>query len=60
MHPETADVFFELGIHCIGCALAQFESLEEGLSAHGLTEDEIDDVVDKINKIISEKDQACS
>lgn len=36
-HPETAPVFLEFGLHCIGCRMAQSESLEDGARAHGIT-----------------------
>lgn len=35
-YPESASVFSLYGIGCIGCALAQFETLEQGLNAHGI------------------------
>lgn len=48
--PETAEVFMQAGIGCIGCAAAQFETLEEGLKAHGKSDEEIDDFVNKLNQ----------
>ncbi len=35
-HPETIEVFSKHGLHCIGCAVASFESIEEGAVAHGI------------------------
>ena len=35
-YPETLGVFTEYGIHCIGCALAAFETVEQGAKAHGI------------------------
>ena len=35
-HPETVPVFMQHGLHCIGCAVAAFESIEEGANAHGI------------------------
>ncbi|MCL1802384.1 MAG: DUF1858 domain-containing protein [Eubacteriaceae bacterium] len=34
--PETIDVFEEFGMGCLGCAAANFESIEEGALAHGM------------------------
>jgi hybrid cluster-associated redox disulfide protein len=53
-HPETAPVFFSHGIHCFGCMAAHFESLEEGLMAHGMTNEEIDNFLEKLNEEIKE------
>ncbi|MDR3349550.1 MAG: DUF1858 domain-containing protein [Acidaminococcales bacterium] len=35
-HPETAEVFSRHGMGCIGCAIAHFESIEQGAAAHGI------------------------
>ena len=51
-HPSTAEVFLESGMHCLGCAAAQYESIEEGCAAHGIDADKL---VEKLNKKISEK-----
>lgn len=40
-YPAAIDVLRKHGVHCVGCMLAHSESLEEGLSAHGLNVDEI-------------------
>ncbi|MBD3367725.1 MAG: DUF1858 domain-containing protein [Candidatus Eisenbacteria bacterium] len=38
-HPETVPVFMKHGLHCIGCAVAAFESIAEGAAAHGIDVD---------------------
>ena len=35
-YPETVSVFISHGLGCIGCDIAQFETLEEGAMAHGI------------------------
>ena len=39
-HPEAMPKFQELGMHCLGCALATAESVEQGCAAHGVDPDE--------------------
>ena len=39
--PEAGEILLEKGMHCIGCPMAQMESLEDGAKAHGLNPDEI-------------------
>jgi hybrid cluster-associated redox disulfide protein len=51
-HPEVAEVFRELGIGCIGCVAAHFESLEEGFKAHGLSDEDIEKAVKKMNSLV--------
>ena len=33
---ETAQYFFEIGMHCVGCASSTMETLFEACRAHGL------------------------
>ena len=47
--PQTIEVFLELGIHCVGCYVANFESIEEGVSRHG---QDPETVVNLLNKAI--------
>jgi len=50
-HPEAVPVFAEAGLHCIGCAIAQFETIEQGAAAHGMN---VDELVKKLNEAIKE------
>ena len=51
-YPETIPALMKTGMHCIGCPMAMQETLEEGLSAHGL---DVDKVIDGLNKLIKKK-----
>jgi hybrid cluster-associated redox disulfide protein len=53
-YPQAAEILLGAGLHCFGCALAAEESLEQGARAHGLTDKEIDKLMEKINKGIKE------
>jgi len=46
-NPEAVMVLLEKGMHCIGCGMAGFETLEQGALAHGLDADEL---VKELNK----------
>jgi len=48
--PEAAEMLFEAGMMCIGCAMAQQETLEQGCRAHGMNNKEIDELIKKLNK----------
>ncbi len=37
--PETAPLFFSIGMHCLGCAMAKGETLEEACAVHGVDAD---------------------
>ena len=36
-YPESAEVMLANRLHCIGCHVARWESIEQGASAHGLS-----------------------
>lgn len=50
-HPDSVDILIEYGFHCIGCALAQYETLEQGAKAHGLKSKELKEMLEKLNKL---------
>lgn len=54
-HPESREILLESGLHCLGCALAGQETLEQGLQAHGIADKKIDEIVKKINGKIKDK-----
>lgn len=43
------------GLHCVGCGAATWETLETGMLSHGFSEEEIEDLVARLNEILSEK-----
>ena len=40
-HPETAQYFMEMGMHCLGCPASRGESLEMACMVHGVNADEL-------------------
>ena len=42
---ETAQYFFEIGMHCVGCPASQMESLEEACMVHGADADALVEAV---------------
>lgn len=51
-YPEAVEVLFKSGMHCVGCSMASFETIEQGCLSHGLNPNKI---VDEINKKLSKK-----
>ncbi|MBQ1260559.1 MAG: DUF1858 domain-containing protein [Clostridia bacterium] len=50
--PELAPIFFEIGMHCLGCPHSRGESIEEACLVHGT---DADALVKKINEALSAK-----
>lgn len=49
-YPEAAPLLTEKGIHCVGCHVSPFETLEEGFRSHGMSEEEIDTTLAELNE----------
>ena len=48
-YPSAATVMMEYGLHCIGCHVAEWETLEQGCKAHGISKEEMDKMLDDLN-----------
>lgn len=48
-YPETAQFFFEIGMHCLGCPHSRGESIEDACFVHGTNADEL---INKINDFL--------
>ncbi|MBU1245494.1 MAG: DUF1858 domain-containing protein [Nanoarchaeota archaeon] len=51
-YPETVEIFFKFGLHCVGCHAAQYESLEQGAEMHGI---DIKELLKALNASIKKK-----
>jgi len=52
-YPQTVEVLMKHGFPCIGCALARFETIEEGaLAVHGKEKQFLDELVKKLNEVV--------
>ncbi len=49
--PQSGPVFGKYGLHCIGCHIGLFESLEEGMRAHGQDDAAVSAIVDELNQL---------
>jgi len=49
LKPRSARILLDFGLGCAGCELSAVETLEEGAKAHGLSDNEIKDLVQLIN-----------
>ena len=47
---NTPEVLLPYGLHCFGCAINIYESLEAGAKAHGFSDEMIDEIVAKLNE----------
>jgi hybrid cluster-associated redox disulfide protein len=50
-YPDVVGVFVAHGLGCIGCAMANFETIEQGATAHGM---DIDALMKDLNEAATE------
>jgi hybrid cluster-associated redox disulfide protein len=50
MDPDTAQIFFKNGMHCIGCPSASGESIEQASAVHGIDPEKL---VSELNEYLS-------
>ncbi len=49
--PAAADIMQGYGLHCFGCHVNLFESLEQGVLGHGMTEEVMSNLLADLNKM---------
>lgn len=52
LYPQVAPIFVQHGMGCLGCAIASFETIEEGALAHGI---DVDALIADLNAAIEEE-----
>lgn len=52
MDRETAQFFFAIGMHCLGCPASRGETIEDACAAHGT---DADALVEEINRFLQSK-----
>lgn len=46
-NPDKADILLEAGMHCLGCLVAQDETIEEACEVHGI---DVEELIKELNK----------
>lgn len=59
-HPEAAKVMLEYGLHCVGCFANRFDSVEVGAKLHGMSDAEVDEMLEEINQAVEKNTKVIS
>lgn len=51
---NTAPILMNAGMHCLGCAMAHMESIEQACAVHGI---DVDALIDQLNDYLVSKKQ---
>jgi len=53
MYPETVQVMQDNGIHCVGCHVSHWETLEQGFKGHyGMADDKLNMFIGQLNDAV--------
>jgi hybrid cluster-associated redox disulfide protein len=53
--PRAIELLKEYGLSCATCIFSQFENIEAGAKLHGMTDKEIERMVNEINDVLKEE-----
>ncbi len=51
LNPNSAEILMSYGMHCLGCAMAHGETIEQAVNAHG---NDLEELLAKLNAGIQE------
>jgi hybrid cluster-associated redox disulfide protein len=55
-YPEAAEILLDYGLHCVGCFASSFDTIEEGAKIHQFSDDEVEEMVTRINEAVNHKE----
>src|SRR3989344_6087216 len=50
--PETAPIMLGYGLHCIGCHVNPYESIEAGAYGHGMGQETVENMIKEMNEAV--------
>lgn len=57
-YPEAEEVFLAFGLHCVGCFASAVDTIEVGAKVHGMSDEDIVELVKEINRVINESNES--
>ena len=49
--PESIEVFMEYWLWCVWCSIASYETIEQWASAHWMSDEDIENLINDLNEI---------
>ena len=54
-YPSIIEPLQAAGVHCVGCGVSYIETLEEGFKGHGMSDQEVNTLIEQLNESIKEE-----
>ncbi len=52
-YPQTAEILLDYGLHCVGCFANTFDTIEAGAKVHGMSDEDISEMVERLNEVVT-------
>lgn len=52
--PQAIEVMLANGLHCVGCNVSYWETLEQGAMGHGMSQEQFESMLEQLNKVSGE------
>lgn len=56
--PATVPIMMKYGLHCVGCHVAAFETIEQGAAVHGMPEKDLEKMLSEMNEAAEKSSEA--
>lgn len=57
-YPDIAEILTEdYGFHCVSCFAAEMETIGMGAGGHGMTDEEVSVMLEKLNDLIAKEEE---
>jgi len=53
--PEVIPIMLKFDLHCVGCHVAAFETIEQGAKGHEMDEETFEKMLAEMNKAVEKK-----
>lgn len=53
-YPQTAQIMQGFGLHCIGCHVNPYETIEQGAAGHGMSQEDFNEMIKELEKAVKE------
>ena len=57
-YPAAVEPLMATGVHCIGCGISPVETLGQGLKGHGMTNEQVKDVLKTLNDAVERSERS--
>lgn len=54
---KLAQLMTNAGLHCVGCSASTFETIEQGMIGHGMTQKDVNSLVNELNQSLESKEE---